>query len=208
MVMCRWVAGKYAMFPGSRLWYHSQHDHQLESESLHVPISQAFVYCPRCGHRHTQVGANPFRCSACEFVFFFSPACAVAGIVTNGDGQLLFLRRARDPGKGKLGLPGGFVDAGESAEMALEREMDEEVNLSPQSMDYLCSLPNTYVYRGIELPVTDLFFVCKVPSFDGLQRQESEVASVHFCHATNDELDQMAFPSNRRALELFLRRQG
>lgn len=197
-----------AMFQRETLCYDSQQEHQTESRPLHQPISQAFAHCPRCGQRHSRVGANPFCCSTCDFVFFFSPTCAVAGIVTNVDGQLLLLRRARDPGKGKFGLPGGFVDAGESAETALMREIDEEVNLSATSMRYLCSLPNMYVYKGVELPVTDIFFVCEVSSFDRLKRQESEVASVHFCHATSDELDQMAFPSNRRALEIFLQRQG
>lgn len=127
--------------------------------------------------------------------------------MTNAEGELLLLRRARDPGKGKFGLPGGFVDAGESAEAALAREIDEEVNLSTTNMRYLCSLPNFYVYKGVELPVTDIFFVCEISSFDGLRRQESEVASVHFCHVNNKELEQMAFPSNRRALEIFLQQR-
>ena len=163
------------------------------------PVASTFQYCPRCGAEQAKTGDNPFRCSSCDFVFFFSPTSAVAGIVLDDSAQVLLLRRARDPGRGKFGLPGGFVDVGESAEVALAREMAEEVQLKPIEMRYLCSQPNMYVYKGIALPVTDIFFVCRVATFEGMQPQETEVAGMHICHPTVAELDEMAFPSNRRA---------
>ena len=175
---------------------------------MQQPLADTFQHCPRCGFTAASVGSNPFKCASCEFIFFFSPTCAVAGIVRDPTGQVLLLRRARDPGKGKFGLPGGFVDAGESAEAALRREMDEEVKLAAKSMHYLCSLPNTYVYRGVALPVTDIFFVCEVNSFDSIVRQECEVAGLHVCHPSTQELAEMAFPSNRGALELYLQSQA
>ena len=117
---------------------------------------------------------------------------------------VLLITRARDPGKGKFGMPGGFVDAGESLEEALKREVLEEVNLHATSITYLASFPNSYAYKGVVSAVTDAFFVCRVNSFDSLVVQDGEVSDYHFVHPTKKELDNLAFESNRRALEFYL----
>ena len=114
------------------------------------------------------------------------------------------IRRAADPGRGKLGLPGGFIDPGESAEQALIREVFEEVRLDVLQYRYLVSYPNSYSYRGIHVAVTDLFFVCEVRSLDTIATLDGEVAEWFFVEPTPDRLDEMAFESNRRAIETFL----
>jgi ADP-ribose pyrophosphatase len=171
------------------------------------PISKVFRFCPRCGLAAETTGVNPFRCSGCEFTHFFSPCTAVAGIVADEQGRVLFLRRQRDPGKGKLGLPGGFVDAGESAEDALRREALEEINLHVRSVEFLATFPNSYTHQGVILPVTDVFFACVVETFETIAGEKTEVASWHFCHPGPAVLNDMAFDSNRRAVELYLRSQ-
>lgn len=73
-----------------------------------------FRFCPRCGKPAiAHEGKHAIRCSACNFLFFFNAATAVGAIIPDKDGRLLFLRRAKEPAKGKLGMPGGFVDRGE-----------------------------------------------------------------------------------------------
>ncbi len=62
----------------------------------------------------------------------------VGAIATDPEGQVLLLVRQRS-GQGMYGLPGGFVDAGETAEEALQREVLEEVQLSVTSYRYLVS---------------------------------------------------------------------
>ena len=171
-------------------------------------IRDVFRFCPRCGLASETTGVNPFRCSGCDFTYFFGPCVAVAGIFTDDRGRVLFLRRQRDPGKGKLGIPGGFVDAGESVEDALRREALEEMNLEIRQMDFLASFPNNYVYKGVTLPVTDVFFACSVETFETIAAERSEVASWHFCHPTEATMNEMAFESNRKAIELYLRREG
>lgn len=54
----------------------------------------------------------------------------VGGIVRDTAGQLLLVRRANEPGRGRWSLPGGRVEAGESDADAVAREMLEETGLS------------------------------------------------------------------------------
>ena len=167
-------------------------------------IAEVFRFCPRCGQAAESVGANPFRCGACDYTHFFSPCVAVGGIFRDDRGRVMFLHRQNDPGKGKLGLPGGFVDAGETVEEAMRREAMEEINLQISKMQYLVSFPNNYNFRGVTVPVTDFFFVCEVESYDGIAVQESEVSDWHFCHPDESTLRDMAFESNRKAMRVFL----
>ena len=169
------------------------------------PIRKAWKFCPRCGTAAIKTGQHPFVCFECKFTHFFGPVSAVGAIATDPDGQVLLLVRANDPGKGMFGLPGGFIDAGETAEEGLQREVLEEVQLEVTSYHYLASFPNEYNYRGFILPVTDMFFVVEVRSFETLKLADGEITAWHFCHPTKRELKRMAFESNRRALELFLK---
>lgn len=174
-------------------------------KSMSKLMWEVFRFCPRCGAAIETTG-NPMHCSSCDYTHFFGPCSAVAGILTDADGRVLFLRRQKDPGKGKLGLPGGFVDAGESAEDALKREAFEEMNLRVKRMEYLASFPNNYTYQGVTLAVTDMFFTCEVESFESIAAEESEVAGWHFCKPDEATLEQMAFLSNRKAVEAFINR--
>ena len=75
---------------------------------------------------------------------------------------MLVCKRAKDPAKGTLDLPGGFLDMFETAEMGIAREVMEETKLQVTSTEYLFSLPNTYIYSDFEVHTLDLFFKCKV----------------------------------------------
>lgn len=74
----------------------------------------------------------------------------------------MFAKRAREPSKGLLDFPGGFVDPGESLEEALAREMQEELGWVPDESRYLFSFANTYPYRGVVYNTADSMFVCEV----------------------------------------------
>lgn len=175
--------------------------HSLTGWTPMTDLAEIYAYCPACGAKREQYEpVRPFRCHACGHTTFFGPVSAVGGIVTNDAGQVLLLRRANDPGRGKLGMPGGFVDHGESAEAALRREMMEEVGLTIRTMRYLVSAANSYPYRGVIIPVLDLFYVAEVESGD-IRTEDGEVSSWQWTELNDTVLDQMAFESNRRALE-------
>lgn len=164
-----------------------------------------YRFCPGCGASNPSPGQVPFKCPDCGFANFFGPVAAVGGLITNEAGELLLVRRARDPGKGLWGLPGGFVDRGESIEQALIREILEETQLTVTDIRYLTSSPNTYRYQGIIAPVIDLFYVCRVASAGELSLAVDELEHYEWMNPESRHLEHMAFASNRLAIEHWLR---
>ena len=57
-----------------------------------------------------------------------SPIAGVAATVFRGS-EVLLVRRGNEPSKGKLGIPGGVVELGETAEEAVVREVEEETGI-------------------------------------------------------------------------------
>lgn len=167
-------------------------------------MSEAFRHCPSCGQPNARPGQIPFRCDACTFAFFFGPVAAVGGLVVNSRGRLLLVRRARDPGMGKWGLPGGFVDKNESIEEALHREVLEETGLRVKRQSLLTTGPNVYTYQGVTADVVDLFYTCRVESTRKVRLAADELSEYQWCIPGQAELDNMAFESNRLAIELWL----
>ena len=159
-----------------------------------------FRFCPRCGQGlQAPASAHTLHCQACGFVYYFNPAIAAAAFISNPSGQTLFIRRSKDPAKGKLAIPGGFVDIGETAERALQREIHEEVGLEVGSLTYLCSQTNDYHYKEITYPVLDLFFVAAVANSAGVAALDG-VESYSWLDAAQVNPEEIAFPSVRAAL--------
>jgi ADP-ribose pyrophosphatase len=167
------------------------------------PLSTRFRFCTRCGSDIVRVELpQVHRCAACGFRHFINPIAAVAALMTDREGRLLLLRRSHDPGRGKLGLPGGFVDVGETAESALKREIREEVGLEVHGFKYFVSLPNDYFHQGMITPVLDVFFCATVEGFEEA-RAVSEVQELVVVAPAHVDLAQMAFASNAEALRRF-----
>jgi ADP-ribose pyrophosphatase YjhB (NUDIX family) len=161
---------------------------------------QIFRYCPRCG-AECEPGSNPLRCQACDFHYYFNPTCATAAFIFDSEGRALFIKRAKDPAKGMLGLPGGFIDIGETAEEGLRREVREEVNLEIDGIAFLSSYPNSYLYRDVAYPVCDLIFTVK--AVDATATQSLEGVDAHVWRMVKDvAAEELAFPSMQKSLEL------
>ena len=136
------------------------------------PLS-SFSYCPRCGQQGLEhVHGRAIHCPSCDLTYFHNVASAVACFVLDEAGQLLTVRRAREPEKGTLDLPGGFVDPEETVEEAVRRELREETGLEATEVRLLFSIPNVYPYSGIDVYTADLFYLTRVKSFEGAKAMD------------------------------------
>ena len=135
---------------------------------MHTHPLSSFSYCPRCGQKGLEhVHGRAIHCPSCDLTYFHNVASAVACFVLDEAGRLLTVRRARDPEKGTLDLPGGFVDPEETVDDAVRRELREETGLEATEVRLLFSIPNVYPYSGVDVYTADLFYLTRVKSFDG-----------------------------------------
>jgi 8-oxo-dGTP pyrophosphatase MutT (NUDIX family) len=95
------------------------------------------------------------------------------------------------------------VDPGESAEAALEREIQEEIGLKAQDVRYFVSAPNRYEYRGVVYNTCDLVFTGRIGS-PPQTLQAQEVAGYRMVDPGEMPLESLAFPSLRWAMEQFV----
>jgi 8-oxo-dGTP pyrophosphatase MutT (NUDIX family) len=174
-----------------------------------------FSFCPACASKKIIFDAGKvFRCPDCGFVYFHNTAAAT-GCIIEADGRLMFLVRGKDPGKGKLDLPGGFIDPGEGAIEGLYRELREEIGWSPpippgtaltDVFTLFASFPNVYPYKNINYNTCDLYFCLSSP---GLREQDlvperTEISAIHFLRPEEIDYDELAFDATRRAVREYL----
>ncbi|NJS36064.1 MAG: NUDIX domain-containing protein [Brachymonas sp.] len=98
-------------------------------------MSKPFQFCPQCAtplalSAQMEDGGmtERLRCPTCDFVHWNNPTPVLAAIVQYGD-QILLARNAAWPGK-MFALITGFMEAGESPQGGIAREVKEETNLN------------------------------------------------------------------------------
>ncbi|MBN1805815.1 MAG: NUDIX domain-containing protein [Sedimentisphaerales bacterium] len=161
-----------------------------------------FNCCPSCGSKDIFFDAiKKLNCRECSFTFFHNVAAAVA-VILEYDRKILFTIRAKEPGKGKLDLPGGFVDPGEKAEDALKREIREELRMEIEDLEYLFSFPNIYKYKGVDYNVCDLFFYSRINTIPE-DFNKGEIEEVTLINRSDIPIDKVAFESTRNCLKCF-----
>jgi len=159
-----------------------------------------YDFCPRCGGRlETRVlkDGDPERlvCENCGFVFYQGPKL-VAGAIFELDGEIVLVQRDIEPGYGKWTFPGGFVERGERAEAAAEREVLEECGVEIRAKRII----GLYSYEG-QIPAIAVF---RADVVGGEPFPLDETMDVKGFPRDGLPWSEMAFPSTEQALKDYL----
>lgn len=167
---------------------------------MNHPLS-LFRYCPKCGSEEFNINNKESKkCNSCGFVYYFNSAAAIVAVIENSKNEVLVARRAKDPAKGTLDLPGGFAAMHETIEETVRREVLEETRLVISSLKYIFSIPNIYVYSDFEVHTMDLFFECKVDDFSNINAQD-DVLELLFIPKNELNPDDFGLTSIKKGIE-------
>ncbi len=165
-------------------------------------------FCPRCGSPNfPATGSRSFQCADCSFNYYVNASAAVAVLLFNDKGELLLTRRAIEPHKGKLDLPGGFIDPMETAEQAAQREIQEELGIEIHSLKYFCSYPNEYIFSGFSVFTLDLAFLAKTESLANMKAMD-DISSFEFYKPHDVDMDELPSISMKNIIKELKQREG
>ena len=136
-------------------------------------------------------------CEECGFVYYLGPKL-VAGAIFELDGGIVLIQRDIEPGYGKWTFPGGFVERGERAEAAAQREVLEESGLEIE----VSEIVGLYTYEG-EVPAIAVFAAGVT---GGKPTPLDETMDVRSFPRDGLPWAEMAFPSTKHALKDYLRK--
>ncbi|APD07127.1 8-oxo-dGTP diphosphatase [Flavobacteriaceae bacterium UJ101] len=166
-------------------------------------MRNVFKYCPNCQSENTTFeNDHLFTCHDCHFIYYHNVATAVATIIKN-NGRILFSVRNNEPMKGKLDLPGGFVDPGETAEEAVKRELKEELNLDIQHLDFFTTDQNTYFFKGITYRTCDVCYITEIDDTH-FSIDPEEIQEIKWLKPDEIKLEDIGFDSLRRVVKKYL----
>ena len=105
-----------------------------------------FRFCPQCATPLQSItleedgGAKArLRCTACDFTHWNNPTPVLAAVIecADRDGCVLLARNAAWPNKNAFGLITGFMEAGETPEEGIRREVAEETSLQVDELNLI-----------------------------------------------------------------------
>lgn len=98
-----------------------------------------FRFCPHCATELRLIAQvedggekQRLRCPACGYTHWNNPTPVLAAVI-EVEGQILLARNAAWPGK-MMGLITGFMEAGETPQEGIAREIKEETNLDTSAL--------------------------------------------------------------------------
>lgn len=126
---------------------------KVDGTSFYLPPA----YCAMCGETMDQTPGEHGHlfCSSCGYVHYRNPLPAVT-LLVHDDDKVLLVERAVPPGKGRLCLPGGFMETGETPVECGERELMEETGIRAVRSRLLELETDSTAYGGVLLAVMEV----------------------------------------------------
>lgn len=156
-----------------------------------VPFSntEPFRFCPADGTELEAKGGESrgASCPTCDRSWYRSSSPAVGAAIVDGDRALVTVRGI-EPEKGRIDLPGGFVEVGEHPRDALAREAREELGVEVEVEERPILLA-IHTYGADGEFVLAIGFRTRIVS--GKPNPADDVAEIHWVSA--DEVDDLDF---------------
>ena len=161
-------------------------------------------FCSNCGQKNKfgeKKGSKRFYCPRCHTIHYDNPKPTATLICPKND-SILLVKRAADPGKGLWGLPGGFIEKGETLEEGATRELLEETNIKGKVKQILgtCSHFNT-IFGDILLIGIEMLI------FDWSQIKAGDDATEATLFPLED-LPNLVFPCYENIVEMYCHRES
>lgn len=170
-------------------------------------MSTPFHFCYHCGSDQLEPRSwREVKCSACGFRQFVVVTPAAVALVQDAQGRLLLMRRAHEPAMGKLGLPGGIVEAWQTAEAACSREVLEETGITvpEDAWSYLGTFNNRYEFQDYVWPTLDIVFMATIESFEAACAVDGEASEVVALPLNEVVVEELAFQTHIDAVKTLI----
>ncbi len=134
----------------------------------------------------------------CELCDFNNPKASATAIIIR-EGKILLLRRTEEPFKGKWDLPGGYLHHMERPEIALVRELKEELGVDA-SLTFVTAVPGTAYWKEKEFAIISFCYLVDI----GNQAMQLNAENSEFLWQPVKDLDPkvIAFDSNQEIAAL------
>ena len=158
---------------------------------------QPHAFCSFCGAHFPADAGWPRRCSVCKNTTYRNPLPVAVVLVPVEGGGLLLIRRAIEPQAGKLALPGGYVNYGETWQEAATREVQEETGAvvaaeSIREFQVRSAPDGTILLFGVSAPVARSVMAAYRPT-----------AETSGYLVTDTPVSDMAFPLHAQAVSAY-----
>lgn len=167
-----------------------------------MDLKNAYKFCPLCGKSLT-LKDNYLQCTGCGHHLYDNPLPCNAAIIENKQREILLVKRKFPPKKGFWDLPGGFIDAHESLEQSVKRELKEELNIKIKVLGLVGIYPGTYLYQKITHPTFGAVVCAEITA--GKLSTSDDIDKYEFFPRGKILTQKLAFKSVKQALIDYLK---
>lgn len=156
------------------------------------------MYCNYDGAKLIETAPWVYKCTLCERDTYINPAPTVDALLFNSNQEILLVHRNIEPDKGKINLPGGFIEPQETLEGAIARELEEELELDPSfclMTNIVTSRANLYHYQDIYRPILVFVVVGHVMDFHHMKADTTEISGYNWYKPENLHPEQLTSQS-------------